>query len=150
MTDTLLETVDRSTIPQSVGDTTPHRQPITSTHGHADGQTPEGWPEAYRHKITTPEEALCVVQSGSRVYIGGGCGEPMVLAEYLAKRNGEVRNVEVVHILTSGHAPYIGPEMEKSFRVNALFIGSNVRKAVQAGKADFTPIFLDRKSTRLN
>jgi acyl-CoA hydrolase len=32
--------------------------------------------------------------------------------------------------------------MEKSFRVNNLFIGSNVRSAVQEGRADFTPIFL--------
>jgi acyl-CoA hydrolase len=32
--------------------------------------------------------------------------------------------------------------MEGSFRVNNLFIGSNVREAVQAGRADFTPIFL--------
>jgi acetyl-CoA hydrolase len=32
--------------------------------------------------------------------------------------------------------------MEHSFRHNALFIGPNVRDAVQAGRADYTPIFL--------
>ena len=30
-----------------------------------------GWPEAYLHKLTTAEEALKIVKSGS-VYIGGG------------------------------------------------------------------------------
>jgi acetyl-CoA hydrolase len=142
MTNKALETMDRSAIPQSVGDTTPHQQSASLLERHADGHIPDDWPEAYRHKLTTPEQALQVVKSGERVYIGGGCGEPMVLAEYLAKRNGQVRDVDIVHILTSGHAPYIGPEMEDSFRVNALFIGSNVRKAVQAGRADFTPVFL--------
>jgi acetyl-CoA hydrolase len=32
--------------------------------------------------------------------------------------------------------------MVASFHVNSLFIGSNVRNAVQSGQADFTPIFL--------
>ena len=32
--------------------------------------------------------------------------------------------------------------MEGSFHVNSLFIGTNVRAAVQEGRADFTPVFL--------
>jgi acyl-CoA hydrolase len=32
--------------------------------------------------------------------------------------------------------------MSDSFRHNALFVGGNVREAVQAGRADYTPIFL--------
>jgi acyl-CoA hydrolase len=32
--------------------------------------------------------------------------------------------------------------MAESFRVNCLFIGGNVRKAVQEGRADYTPVFL--------
>jgi 4-hydroxybutyrate CoA-transferase len=43
---------------------------------------------------------------------------------------------------TMGIADYSLPEHEGSFRANALFIGGNVRKAVQDGRADYTPIFL--------
>src|SRR4051812_23938540 len=64
------------------------------------------WPEQYRHKLTTAEEALKLVKSGQRVYIGGGCGEPLVLAQRLAHRWPELRGVEIVHILTAGHAAY--------------------------------------------
>ena len=32
--------------------------------------------------------------------------------------------------------------MAESFRHNALFVGGNVREAVHAGRADYTPIFL--------
>lgn len=101
-----------------------------------------GWPEAYLHKLTTAEEALKIIKSGSRVYIGGGCGEPVELAQSLVWRKDELRNVEIVHVLTSGHAAYSASGMEESFHVNSLFIGSNVREAVQEGRADFTPVFL--------
>jgi acyl-CoA hydrolase len=43
---------------------------------------------------------------------------------------------------TMGIADYSLPEYEGHFRHNALFIGGNVRKAVQEGRADYTPIFL--------
>jgi 4-hydroxybutyrate CoA-transferase len=41
-----------------------------------------------------------------------------------------------------GIADYTLPEYEGHFRHNALFIGGNVRTAVQEGRADYTPIFL--------
>ncbi len=101
-----------------------------------------GWPQQYSNKLTTAGEALKLVKSGMRVYVGGGCGEPLVLAEELVWRKDELRDVEIVQVLTSGHASYATPGMEESFRVNSLFIGTNVRAAVQEGRADFTPVFL--------
>jgi acyl-CoA hydrolase len=101
-----------------------------------------GWPEQYSHKLATAQEALKLVESGSRVYIGGGCGEPIELAQSLVWRQKELRNVEIVQVLTSGHAAYSAPGMEEAFHVNSLFIGPNVRTAVQEGRADFTPVFL--------
>src|SRR5690606_12620238 len=75
-------------------------------------------------------------------YIGGGAGVPRSLCGGLARRAPELRDVEVVHILTFADAPYADPPYQESFRVNALFIGQNVRKAVQEGRADFTPVLL--------
>jgi acetyl-CoA hydrolase len=43
---------------------------------------------------------------------------------------------------TDGPAPYVLPEMTGHFRHNALFIGNNTREAMNAGRADFTPVFL--------
>jgi len=39
-------------------------------------------------------------------------------------------------------APYVAPEMAGHFRHNAVFIGSNVREAINEGRADYTPIYL--------
>lgn len=60
----------------------------------------------------------------------------------MVARAGELRGVEIVQLHTEGAAPYAAPEMGESFRVNALFISPNIRKAVQEGRADYTPIFL--------
>jgi 4-hydroxybutyrate CoA-transferase len=60
----------------------------------------------------------------------------------LIKHASRVNDVELTHILTFADAPYAGPEYEGSYRVNALFIGPNIRQAVHAARADFTPIFL--------
>ena len=47
-----------------------------------------------------------------------------------------------MHLLTMGTSPYCAPEMAAHFRHNALFVGGNVREAVNDGRADYTPIFL--------
>lgn len=91
---------------------------------------------------TTPAEALRRLRSGMRVFVGSGCAAPQSLVTALAERGREVFDVEIVHILTFGGAPYAQRELLPHFRHNAFFIGPNVRDAVNAGVADYTPIFL--------
>ena len=69
------------------------------------------WRTDYSKKLRTPDDALRCVQSGMRVYIQPGCAEPETLVEALIRRAPEVRDVEIVHMLTMGAAPYVAPEM---------------------------------------
>ena len=101
-----------------------------------------GWETLFANKLTTPADAVRHVKSGQRVYVGGGAGVPVELVKALSDREDELRDVEVTHILTFADAPYARADHSKAFRVNALFIGGNVREAVHAGRADFTPVFL--------
>ncbi|HEX9111978.1 MAG TPA: acetyl-CoA hydrolase/transferase C-terminal domain-containing protein [Terriglobales bacterium] len=100
------------------------------------------WEIEYKKKLRTPEEALRCVQSGMRVYIQPGCAEPETLVEALMQRGPHVEDVEIVHMMTMGTAPYVSPEMAGHFRHNAVFIGANVRDAINDGRADYTPIYL--------
>src|SRR6266516_3666287 len=100
------------------------------------------WEAEYSQKIRTADEALRFVESGMRVYIQPGCAEPETLVEALMRRGPVVRDVELVHLLTVGRADYVAPEMAGHFRHNAVFIGSNVREAINDGRADYTPIYL--------
>jgi acyl-CoA hydrolase/GNAT superfamily N-acetyltransferase len=93
-------------------------------------------------KFVTAEAALSRLRSGMRVFIGSGCATPQKLVAALAKRGSQVFDVEIMHILTFGEAPYARRELLENFRHNAFFIGPNVRDAVNAGVADYTPIFL--------
>ena len=100
------------------------------------------WDIEYKRKLKEAHDALRCVESGMRVYIHPGCAEPEVLVEALMERAPYVRDVEIVHLMTMGKSPYIAPEMEGHFRHNAMFIGGNVREAVNDGRADYTPVFL--------
>ena len=77
-----------------------------------------------------------------RVFIGSGCATPQKLVAALAARSADAFDVEIIHILTFGAAPYAKHELLANFRHNAFFIGPNVRDAVNEGVADYTPIFL--------
>ncbi len=100
------------------------------------------WEMDYKKRLKTADEALQCVQSGMRVYIQPGCAEPETLVEALMRRGPHVYDVEIVHMMTMGCAPYVAPEMAGHFRHNAMFIGGNVREAINAGRADYTPIYL--------
>ena len=100
------------------------------------------WEMEYKKKLKTADEALQCVQSGMRVYIQPGCAEPETLVEALMRRGPELSDVEIVHMMTMGCAPYVAPEMAGHFRHNAMFIGANVREAINDGRADYTPIYL--------
>jgi len=92
--------------------------------------------------IVSAEEAVAVIKSGARVFIHSVAAAPRRLIEAMTARAGELRVVEIVSLHTEGPAPYVAPELAKSFRVNALFVGPNVRRAVEEGRADYLPVFL--------
>jgi acyl-CoA hydrolase len=93
-------------------------------------------------RYTNAADAVAQIRSSQRVFIGSGAAEPRSLVAAMTARAAELRDVNVLHILTLGEAPYVAPEYAESFRHTAFFIGANVREAVQAGRADFMPIFL--------
>ena len=96
----------------------------------------------YRARIMPADVAIAEVRSGQRVYIHNGCAEPVDLVKALTRRGTELHDVEMLHMATMGVADYSLPPYEGHFRTSALFIGGNVRQAVQEGRADYTPIFL--------
>ncbi len=100
------------------------------------------WMKTYESRVTTAEEAVKAIKSGDRIFLTGNCSVPQVLMKALVERAPELENVEICHALTIGSSNYVAPEMEGHIRANSLFIGPNVRKAVQEGRADFTPVLL--------
>ena len=72
----------------------------------------------------------------------GNVSVPQKLLAALVRYAPNLKDVEICQALSVGPADYVNPDMEGHLRVNTLFISANVRKAVQEGRADFTPVLL--------
>jgi len=94
------------------------------------------------NKYTSADEAVSVIKSGDRVFVHGVSASPFQLIKAMTNRHKDLKDVEVIHLHTEGEAPYAEPEYKDSFFVNALFVGANVRKAINEGRGDYVPVFL--------
>ncbi len=102
----------------------------------------QGWLDDYRRKVTSVEQALSHVRSCDSVYIHSNAAAPQHLIEALVKRSEELKSVKIYQLMTLGKADYALKEHAESFQVNSFFIGANVREAVNAGRANYIPVFL--------
>jgi acetyl-CoA hydrolase len=100
------------------------------------------WISQYKSRIVDADEAVRAVKSGNRIFMTGNVSVPQKLLAALVKYAPNLTNVEICQALSVGPADYVSPAMEGHLRVNTLFISANVRKAVQEGRADFTPVLL--------
>ncbi|NUQ39344.1 MAG: acetyl-CoA hydrolase/transferase family protein [Caldilineales bacterium] len=102
------------------------------------------WNRLYASKITTAAAAIQAIPNGAQIFLSGNCSIPTHLLAALVQRarSDDLRDITIHQVLTIGDADYVSPDMVGKIRVNAMFIGPNVRAAVHAGRADFTPVFL--------
>jgi len=100
------------------------------------------WRELYKSKLKTASQAIRMIESGSRIFIGTGCGKPQLLVEELTNEKNNIEDAEIYHLLTQGDAPYIQKEYCEKFRTCSFFLAPNVRHGIVSGRGDYTPIFL--------
>lgn len=90
----------------------------------------------------TADDAVGLVKSGQRVFFQGAAMTPTVIIDALCDRYQELEDVEILQMHTEGNAKYTQSPYENAFKINSCFVASNVRKAVNASKGDYIPIFL--------
>jgi acyl-CoA hydrolase len=90
----------------------------------------------------TAEDAVQLVESGNRVFIHGSAATPVTLVNALLKRAGSINNVELVSISTYGNMDWDHPEVLNSFKLNSLFVSSNIRGWVNGHSGEYVPVFL--------
>lgn len=98
--------------------------------------------ETFQSKVVSAERAVEAITSGKRIFLTGNCSVPQKVIAALVARAPQLKDVEIVQVLTIGSTSYVAPELVGHLRVNAMFISDNVRQAVNEGRADFTPCFL--------
>lgn len=96
--------------------------------------------------LKTADEAIeqAELDSDQIVYVQGAAATPTELLRAMTDYGVrcDVRNVRLYHMHLEGPAPFAKADTAKHFRSMSLFIGGNVRAAVNAGHADCVPIFL--------
>lgn len=97
-----------------------------------------------KYKSVTPQEAVKVIKSNDHIHLSSVASVPQCLVNAMLERgrNREFENVYIHHLHTEGEAPYSEKEFEGVFQHDAFFVGSNVRKGVQEGYADYIPVML--------
>lgn len=91
---------------------------------------------------TNAMDALATVRSNHRVFVHGACATPFALLYALVESAPRLRGVEIVHLHTLGIPKYTDPKFRGHFKTSALFVGSNMRSAIETGMADYIPCFL--------
>ena len=99
------------------------------------------WETEYERKRTTAAEAMKCVKSGDRVVFAHACGEPLELVDALVARAGELKDVEINHMVAMGKGEYAALEHRGSFYHKSLFVGASTREAVRDGRGDYVPVF---------
>jgi 4-hydroxybutyrate CoA-transferase len=100
------------------------------------------WREEYARKLTTPDEAVKSIKSGDTVYIQSHAACPESVVDAMVRRADSLEDVKIAHIIVFSKAEYTKAEYAGTFRTQALFLGANMRKPVNEGRADYVPIFL--------
>jgi acetyl-CoA hydrolase len=100
------------------------------------------WSTIYQSRVTTAEDAVKAIKSGNRLFMTGNVSVPQKLLAALVDYVPRLKNVELCQALSVGPADYVNPQLDGHLRVNSMFISANIRKAVQGGVADFTPVLL--------
>ncbi len=100
------------------------------------------WLDQYKDKEISIENLSKYVKPGSRIFLGTGCSEPLLFSQELLKEKYRWFDCHLLHFLSLSNMQYFSEEYPTHFRHNTLsIIGSEeIRKAVNNGKSDFTPI----------
>lgn len=96
---------------------------------------------SWKNRSVSAADALACFVSGQRVFVHGAAATPTTLLDALCLRR-ELEAVRLYHLHTAGPCHFADAEHEGRFRSISLFTGHPLRAAVEAGRADFMPIFL--------
>jgi len=95
-------------------------------------------------KYVSADEAVSVVKSNDHIYVHSAPSTPTDLVKALCRHIDakDLNGIKASHIILSGEIPWTDPKYASRIRSNCLFICGTMRKSVNAGLADYTPIFL--------
>ncbi|NOY69085.1 MAG: GNAT family N-acetyltransferase [Deltaproteobacteria bacterium] len=103
------------------------------------------WPDEYVTKKRTAEEAVAMLASGRRVFIGSSCGEPRRLAEALVASARHFSDIEIVRLMSLENSPITrlaGDDRVENISIRNIYQGSAGAAHLAPNKPFITPMNL--------
>lgn len=98
----------------------------------------------FPNKVIDAKEATSKIKTGSRIFIGTGCGEPQHLIRSMVD-NQEIQDAMIYQMLSSTLSKYVDDEVFlQRFALKLFFISASMRKAAFEGKIDYVPAYLSQ------
>ncbi|NUM87706.1 MAG: acetyl-CoA hydrolase/transferase family protein [Bdellovibrionales bacterium] len=92
--------------------------------------------------LRSQEELIAQVPETGSLFLHGAAATPLPLVEELLHQSERFRNLEIIHLHTSGPGAYADPAYAGHFRVTNLFVGENMRRRLDYDRVDYLPCFL--------
>lgn len=101
------------------------------------------WPDEYVQKRRSAGEALTLIRSGQRIFIGSSCGEPQHLVKTLIEMADQFADLEIVRLMSLENSPITRLANEKrceNFSIRNFYQGSAAAAHLAPNKPFITPI----------
>ena len=100
--------------------------------------------ETCPQKVVTAAQAVSKIKSGSRVFIGTGCGEPQHLIRTMVNATA-LEDIRVYQMLSSTLSQFVNDKsFLRRFSLKLFFISVAMRQAAFDGKIDYIPAYLSQ------
>ena len=105
--------------------------------------TSKYWADSFVEKTVTAKEAVSRIQSGQRVFVGSGCGEPQELVRALTARADSFSGLEILRLLTQetiSFAAIADRTRDTSLNIRTIYLGSTRSPEIAKHKRFITPM----------
>lgn len=101
------------------------------------------WPDAYLVKRRRPEQAVSLLRSGQRVFVGSSCGEPQALVTALFTKCPVVADLEIIRLMSMESEPLsLKAKESEPFSLRTFYLGSAQPLGLHEKKRFVVPINL--------
>lgn len=92
--------------------------------------------------LRTADELIAHVPATGTLFLHGAAATPLPLVKELVSQADRFKNLEIIHLHTSGPGEYADAKFAGHFRVTNLFVGENMRRHFDYDRVDYLPCFL--------
>jgi len=97
--------------------------------------------EDWLSRAVSARDVVAHLKSRHNVFVQGAAATPTTLLDAMVERS-DLEAVQLFHIHLNGPCRFAEPAQQHAFVSHSFFVGANLRKPIEEGRAFFVPIFL--------